>query len=231
MSADARRLAFVVATMAAQLTVSVISSIYHLGWVSLTVTVGVLLVLYLAYILWYADDTLFRWLLFGLAAGWVELAPDWWLVARTRSLYYPAREWMAGDSPLYMPFDWAVVLLQLGVIGDWLRQRLGITGGTLALGLLGGSFIPVYEHLAKNALWWSYSGTPMLLDAPYYVILAEFLLTLPLPAFGWLAERTHPAMSLVLGIAEGGVMMAAVLVTWMLMGPTAGAVITLPNIP
>jgi hypothetical protein len=231
MGPDARRLAFVVATMVAQVAASIISSMYHLGWVSITVTVGILLAAYLAYILLYNDDTLFRWLLLGLAAGWIELVPDWWLVARTRSLVYPPREWMAGDSPLYMPFDWAVVLVQLGVVGDWLRQRLGMARATLVLGLFGGAFIPLYEHLAKGALWWSYSGTPMFWDAPYYVILAELLLTMPLVWMGWFAARTHEAMSLVLGVLEGFVMMLSVLVTWWLVGPSVGAVIPLPTFP
>jgi hypothetical protein len=69
----------------------------------------------------------------------------------------------------------------------------------------------------------------MLGGAPYYIIVGEFLLGLPLV---WMAARLlrgRPvATGLVLGVIQGLVIFVAYLVAWWLVGPCGGGVLKVP---
>lgn len=172
---------------------------------------------------WRRDAVLARWLVIGFVAGWIEIATDAWLVDHTRTLVYPAGEPAVWDSPLYMPFAWTLVLAQLGAVGGVLLNRWGLARATVATALLGGSSIPLYEHLAKGAGYWWYQDTPMLFSAPLYIIVSEFLIVLPLVWVHRQAVARSWPHSLGLGLAVGLWMLPCVGVAWMLVGPCTGA--------
>jgi Domain of unknown function (DUF6989) len=224
---ETRRIQFVLGTMALLLALNVVSAVYELGWQAVTGNVALVLLLDGIYLMFSRDVQLGQWLLFGLAAGWVELCTDWWLV-RSGTLVYPADEPMIWASPAYMPFAWAVILVQIGTLGAWLKQRSGFLQATLLTALLSGINIPIYEHLAKDAHFWFYQQTPMLFNAPLYVICAEFLLALPLVGMARVTRRARPVAALAVGAVEGLWMFPAVVVAFWLLGPCTGAVIQWP---
>jgi len=224
---DARRIRLALYTIALLLALNGMSAMYALGWRAIACNVGVVLVLDCIYIIRYRDAQVGRWLLLGLAAGSVELLTDRWLVG-THTLVYPSDEPMIWASPAYMPLAWAVVLVQMGLIGDWLRPRQGWLPATLLTALLAGINLPMYEHLAKDANYWFYQFTPMFLNTPYYIICAEFLLALPLVGLGAMAARMRLRWSLSLGVVEGLWMFPIALLAFWLLGPCTGAVIQWP---
>lgn len=223
---ESRRIRFVLFTMGLLLALNAIGAYKALGWKAITCNVALVFTLDCLYAWRYRDAHLGRWLLLGLTAGIVELFTDWWLV-RTETLVYAPNEPMIWASPAYMPFAWAVVLVQLSAVGFWLYNRLGWCRATILIAVISSINIPIYEHLAKNAQYWFYQHTPMLFDAPYYVIAAEFLLALPL---AWMAKRSvnRPlGWSVSLGVVEGAWMFPVVVFTFWLLGPCVGAVIQL----
>lgn len=181
------------------------------------------LVVMIAWTAWRRDGVLARWLVLGSVAGWLEIITDAWLVRSTGTLVYPPGEPMVWDSPLYMPLAWTIVLAQLGVVGGWLAVRMPLWKATLACALLGGSMIPLYEHLAHDAGYWWYRDTPMVWNAPLYVIVSEFLLALPLVWMHGAALRRPWPFSAWLGLAAGLWMIPSVLLAWRLVGPCTGA--------
>lgn len=221
--ADTARLRFVLATIAGVAGCNLYGALTQAGprfaAASTLFTLGVLLA-------WTAsrrDPVLGRWLLIGFVAGWLEIATDAWLVAHTGTLVYPPGEPMVWDSPLYMPLAWTIVLAQIGVVGGWLLQRLSMLQATLLCALLGGSSIPLYEHLAYHARYWWYVDTPMIFHAPLYIIVSEFLLSLPLVWMHRQAMRRTWPWSIGLGVLAGLWMIPSVLVAWRLVGPCHGA--------
>jgi hypothetical protein len=192
-----------------------------------TFNTALILLLDLLYIWRYRDAQVAQWLLLGLTAGWVELWTDAWLV-RTGTLVYPPNEPMVAASPLYMPFAWAMVLTQIGIIGGWLRRRYPFLLATLLTALLSGINIPIYEHLARDANWWFYQHTPMLFQAPYYVICAEFLLALPLAWMAGGVAKLQPIRSVALGIVEGLWMFPVTVFAFVVFGSCTEAIIRLP---
>ncbi len=220
---------FVVLTLFLMLGLNLPASIFALGWKSAAFNPALMCGLFAVYIVKYRDSYLLGWAVFGVAAGFTELAADWWLVHRTESLVYAAGEPMLVASPLYMPFAWALLLLQIGAIAHWLRGRMSKVKAAIVTGLIGGVNIPLYEHLAADADWWVYVSTPMVANAPYYIILGEFLLALPLV---WMVdglEKLGPWKGgLLFGVVEGLVIFGAYVVAWWLVGPCDGAVIQIP---
>lgn len=172
---------------------------------------------------WKRDPVLARWLLLGTVAGFIEIFTDAWLVHYTSSLVYPQGEPMIWDSPIYMPFAWALVLSQLGVLGGWLLKRMAMWKASLAIALAGGSMIPLYEHLAYQARYWWYVDTPMIWHAPLYIIVSEFLLSLPLVWMYRASLQRSLGFSALLGVVAGLWMIPSVIIAWKLVGPCQGA--------
>jgi hypothetical protein len=130
--------------------------------------------LLLGFVAWHRDILLARFIVFGLAVGFSELAADAWLVDYTKTLDYS----IGGGptlwrSPLWMPFAWEVVAVQFAYLGLWLWNRFG-GRGLLAIGVLGAINIPYYEEMARRINWWQYGNCRMLSYTPYYIILGEF---------------------------------------------------------
>ena len=151
------------------------------------------------------EDMLFRQVIvFTIVAGFTELISDWWIVSVKESLVYFPDEPMLVSSPLYMPFSWAVVFIQVGYLG-WLigkGKRMGyLVLITSAIGLL---FIPMFEHLAKGADWWYYQNCRMISYVPYYIIASEVAVSAALPFFfKWMEKRRSYLWAVLFGIAQG----------------------------
>lgn len=222
---DSTRIRFVIAAMALVVASNIYGALTQAGPRFALASTAFSFAVMVAWTAYRRDPVLARWLVIGFVAGWLEIATDAWLVANTRTLLYPRDEPMVWDSPLYMPFAWTIVLAQIGVIGGWLSQRMSTARATLLCALLGGSSIPLYEHLAHDALYWSYVNTPMILNAPLYIIVSEFLLSLPLVWIHRQAVARSWPWSIGLGVLAGLWMIPSVVIAWRLVGPCAGAMI------
>lgn len=113
-------------------------------------------------------------------AGFVELFADHWLVQGIGVLEYPQVGPFIADSPLYMPFCWAGMLLTFGLLGNYFSNRIGIVMGSILSSVIMGVYVPLYEQMAFSANWWSYKNSPSIGDVPLFIIIGEFLIGLPL---------------------------------------------------
>jgi hypothetical protein len=225
MSPDqSRHTIFAATTAVVYLVANILIARCRGGWRPLSAVIAAILASCFAFSWYYRDAAMLYYVLFGVVAGFGELPTDAWLVKVSGTLIYPRDEPMIWASPAYMPFAWAVVLMQVCVLGDALASYTGLAAGTVLVALLAGAYIPLFEHLAKDANLWWYRRTPMFFNAPYYVILAEFLLGLPLVWMGFRADdRTLAPGEVIqvvgLGLIEGlAVMFVAVLIAWKLVG-------------
>jgi hypothetical protein len=149
------------------------------------------------------DTLLARFLVFGLAVGFTELAADASLVDYTRTLDYSIGGGpMIWRSPLWMPLAWEVVAVQFGYIGLRLSERFG-TLGLLLIGLLGAINIPFYEEMARRIHWWQYSNCRMISFTPWYIILGEFGIALALALLARTLRRGSWRGAIVAGISGG----------------------------
>lgn len=221
-------LPFVVGTMVLVLVANTAASVARWGPASAAVITGAVGLLLWGWALMRRDARLIGWLVLGYAAGVTELLADWWLVNRTGSLIYPAGEPMIVVSPLYMPFAWGNILAQLGYLVHAIRGRFGLLAATLLGGLIAGVNIPLYEHLAKGAGWWFYRETPMLFSAPYYIIVGELMLGLPMAAFDRWMDRLRWPSAVPVGVLEGLGILVAYGIAWWLVGPCQGAWLQIP---
>lgn len=223
--ADPLRMRFILVAMGLVVGSNTLGAFTHAGPRFALISTFFTFSVMVAWTAWRRDPVLARWLLLGFVAGWVEIATDAWLVRYTGSLVYPKDGPMVWDSPLYMPFAWTLVLAQLGVVGGWLAERMSLVKASLVCAAMGGSMIPLYEHLAFEARYWWYTDTPMVWHAPLYIIVSEFLLTLPLVWMHRAALARALPFSALLGLAAGLWMLPSVLVAWWLVGPCQGAAI------
>ena len=204
---------------------NVVSAIGKLGWPSAAAITAIVIVLDIWFIWRHRDTVLLHWLLFGIVAGWLELIADWWVVASTGTLVYPGPEPRIWASPAYMPFAWATMLAQVGVIALWMRQRLPLLAATVLTALIAAGYIPLYESLAKWANWWHYVDTPMLLNAPFYVIAGEFITALPLAPMVPALAQGRLRWTVGLAVALGIWMVPAFMIGYRLFGACTGALI------
>lgn len=194
---------FVILTLVITIGVAALSATFQLTWRSaFALAFGIYFLLG-----WFAfrqnDMFLKKLLVFGIAAGVTELLADCWLVQSTGTLIYANNEPMIACSPLYMPFAWAVLLIQIGYLGWLISRNEKMYVSIIATTFLGFAVIPLFEHWAKNAGWWYYTNTEMFLNTPYYIILAEGLICSILPFFFAHIHRKNYKWQLPLGIIEG----------------------------
>ena len=219
-SDEQRRLRFVLATLVLVAAWIITNSFFKTGWITAAILAFGVLIIDIIYIIRTKDQLLGKFLFFGLAAGFVELLADAWLVARTKTLFYEQGDPLLLDSPVYMPVAWAIILVQIGYIGYYFYLRRGLLFATIVTGLIGGAIIPIYEYSAKGAGWWAYEDLHrMFLNAtPYYIILGEFLLALALPGFFILCQRKQFYWTLPLGAAMGIWIWIAYIISFQLVG-------------
>lgn len=201
---DKKTTVVILVSAAVLLTWSFVSSLLSAGPVTASIITYGLYVFYWIYALKTNNPLIKRLLIFGTVAGLLELFTDHYLVDTINSLVYPGDELMIWSSPAYMPFAWSNVLLQLSFIGVLLTNRMDLLRASIILGIAGGMYIPLYEHLAKDAGWWWYKmNTTMLLNAPVYVIVCEALISLSLPLLVYYTEHNKLGKTAMFGIVEG----------------------------
>lgn len=209
---------FIFGTIILTLTIAAISSYTDGGWFSAFSLATGMYIIIAGFAVWQKDTFLYRLLLFGLIAGIVELLADCWLVQSTGTLIYPPDEPMIACSPLYMPFAWAVVLIQVGYLGWLISGHKPLWFSMLATMVLGLLFIPLFEHWAHGAGWWYYRDTPMIFNTPYYIIVAEGLICLVLPLFFKFQSHKKYALAALFGILQGFWIWAAYYISYMITG-------------
>jgi len=229
---------FVLVTIGILLLVAVVNAAFSLGPWPIVIAIAVLDLAFIVYALKTKDHIIWLWLLFGHITGFIEVVSDCdaFLVEKVQVLVYPSTFPKIGVSPAYLPFAWGLVFTQLGLIGDWLRVRRSLLAASFITAGLGGVMISVYENLARYAGWWYYQNTPMLIWAPYFVTLFEFLSTSLFVLAGWrIAKassiRVEYGWVIVTGIAMGVWMCVAMRFAFWLLGPCVDAVIQLPCEP
>jgi len=210
---------FIITTMLLTVTFATLDAILDWGNASATLLAFGMF----SWISWYAyrnaDTFLQRLLLFGVAAGFTELIADKWLVNGIQSLVYPEHEATIVASPLYMPFAWAVILIQVGYLGYLLSFKKTKWESFSITFIVGMVFIPVFECLAKFASWWYYVQIPqMFLHTPYYIILGEGMICCILPFLFRRMLTTQSKQSVLYGIALGLWIFASYYIAYHLVG-------------
>ena len=228
---------FVITTLAILFAVAVVNAALRAGQTPLVI---IIILLYFSFFIYGAktrDHTIWIWLIYGLVTGLVEVASDCddYLVNVVRVLVYPPDVPKIGVSPAYLPFAWALIWTELGLIGEWIRRQRTLLGPTLLIGLTGAVLIAVFENLARPAGWWYYRNTPMLIFCPFFVGLFEFLSTVIIVPIGWHLARSPVksayVWSIVLGVASGIWMCVAMRIGFYLLGSCNNAVIQFPCLP
>ncbi|MBU3676355.1 MAG: hypothetical protein FGM54_04135 [Chitinophagaceae bacterium] len=194
---------FVLISMVITLVVTLLSAYFKTGyWSAFALATGMYGVLGLfAYT--QKDMFLKQLLLFGIIAGTVELLADCWLVETAQNLVYPANEPKLLCSPNYMPFAWAVVLVQVGYLGYLISSKVKMFEAMLLSMLIGMVFIPVFEQCAFWAEWWYYKPCKMLLNTPWYIIMAEGIICFFLPAIFFVETQKRIIATVLFGLAQG----------------------------
>ena len=160
-------------------------------------------ILLLAFVFLHRDGLLTRFMIFGLVAGFTELAADAWLVQYTRTLDYSIGGGpMLWKSPCWMPLAWEVVAVQFGYLGLRLQEHFG-KFGLVIIGVLGAINIPYYEEMARRIHWWRYSGCRMISGTPYYIIVGEFLIAVSFALLVKKSRRGDISSAVGLGILGG----------------------------
>lgn len=182
-----------------------LSAKYGFGW---QFAAGYSYILFAVYALWAfikKDDMLFRQVVvFTIVAGFTELISDWWIVSVKDSLVYNPHEPMIVSSPLYMPFSWAAVFIQVGFLGWLLGKGKSLRYTIIITSIIGLLFIPLFEHLAKGANWWYYQNCRMIGFVPYYIIASEVAVSASLPVFfRWMEKRKSYSSAVIFGILQG----------------------------
>ncbi|MBK7764539.1 MAG: hypothetical protein IPI46_14560 [Bacteroidetes bacterium] len=208
---------FIICCMVITLSVTLASAYFHTGyWTAFTLAIGMYAIISF-YAFFTKEKFLQRLLLFGIVAGFVELYADCWLVHNVASLVYPANEPKLACSPNYMPFAWAVVLIEVGYLGWCISNKVKMFEAMLLCMLIGIFFIPVFEQCAYWANWWYYNPCKMLLNTPWYIIVAEGIICFFLPAIFYLEVKYHWLSAFLLGLFEGIVIFLAYCVTYYLL--------------
>ncbi|HUR33341.1 MAG TPA: hypothetical protein VM032_06070 [Vicinamibacterales bacterium] len=200
---DDARCKFVLLTMALSLGGSVVCAVIHGGWVSAMVLNVVVDAVILSYIVRKRDAVLLRLFIMGTIAGIIEVVVADPYFVGNGTLVYPRQGPFIIDSPLYMPLGWMYVMLQIGYIAWWVMAQRGMLVAIVVSMVFGGINIPTYEALARSAGWWHYQNVPMIVGAPYYVILGEAFIGLGLPFFVKPVETRSAIWSVWMGLALG----------------------------
>ena len=171
------------------------------GLIFAYLAVTVRLALYTQAAGWPGGEYFDQMLRLGLVAGFFEIFADYVLVRLLVSgrLVYLTRDAVLLESPLYMPFAWACVIVELGYVSVRLYSLFrgapwGAWVASLVGGLTAGVFIGLYEYFAFRAGWWKYEPARVMIG-PYcaaYIPLGECLMFLVmLPLLTWLGQRNE----------------------------------------
>lgn len=210
---------FIISTMLLTLCIALLSARFDWGYQSAFWLATGMFSAIAAFAFWFNDVFLKRLLLFGIAAGFTELLADAWLVYGIDSLVYPLEEAKIWASPNYMPFAWAVVLIQVGYLGWLYAQSHTIIPAMGISCLIGMLFIPAFETCAKFAEWWFYKpSSPMLFNTPIYIIVGEGLIALLLPLIYNKEMKKNYLFSFFAGILQGLWIFASYFLAYQIVG-------------
>lgn len=200
---------FIILCMMLTLGVTLLSAHFKTGyWSAFALAIGMFSIISIfAFI--NKDGFLKRLLLLGIIAGLVELLADKYLVEDIASLVYPADEPKIWCSPNYMPFAWAVVLVEVGYLGWMISNKVKMVEAMLICMVIGFCFIPIFEQCAYYAGWWYYVPCKMLFNTPWYIIAAEGIICFFLPILFYFETKFKWSSALLFGIFEGLVIYAA----------------------
>lgn len=199
-----KEVVFILGTMVATLCFALLDAWLEIGFNSASILALGMFFIIVAQAFHAEDTFLKKAIVFALIAGVTELVADNWLVNGIHSLFYPAAQLHIWASPYYMPFAWAVILVQVGYLGGLLGMRKPLLFNVFISFLIGLGFIPVFETCAKYAGWWYYESASKFLETPYYIILGEGLVCAAIPLFFHKAIRKSwlglSFMGIVLGL-------------------------------
>ncbi|MFN3195228.1 MAG: DUF6989 domain-containing protein [Chlorobiota bacterium] len=198
---------FALTTMGVAIALLYYFSTYPGGYITASIWGYGLFSVYVIYWLITKDKVFEKLIVFAITAGIVELFADAYLVSITDTLVYPKPEPMIWDSPAYMPFSWAVVLIQIGYISSLFKDKLGWWKDGLLMVAFSAMLIPLYENFAIHAGWWSYQNAVMWADVPAYIYIAEGLLMFLVPYFLIQCLKKPLKYSIFYGVVEGIVML------------------------
>ncbi len=194
---------FILVANVVSLVIAGAAAALHLGWRAASASVVLELAMLAVFCFRHSEPLFSRLFVFGLAAGFAELVNDTWLIHRHLLVYDPGGPFII-DTPLYMPFSWALIFVTNGTVALWFQQKLGGWKAALAMAAASGLYIPGFEAIAAKADWWYYQNVPMLLGlAPLFVVLGEALLALPLPWASQAMQKRGFAFAAALGAGEG----------------------------
>ncbi len=138
---------------------------------------------------WPAGEYFRDMLRLGLVAGFFEIFADYVLVHGLTAgrLVYMTRDAVLLESPLYMPFAWACLIVEFGYVpvrlhGILQPARWGAWAAALIGAVTAGVSIGLYEYFAFRAGWWRYDPARVMIG-PYcaaYIPVGEALMFLTL---------------------------------------------------
>ena len=200
---------FALSAMAVAIGLLIYFSTFKGGYKTASIWSFGMFAVYLIYWLKTRDKLFGKLIVFATVAGFSELFADAYLVSVTDTLVYPSPEPLLWHSPIYMPFSWAIVLIQIGYIAWLVHGKLGPWKDGLLMVGFSALLIPLYENLAIHAGWWSYQNAKMLGGVPIYIYLAEGLLMFVVPYFLTRCLKRELKYSVIYGMLEGVVMLIA----------------------
>ncbi|MEI6583442.1 MAG: FAD-dependent oxidoreductase [Chitinophagia bacterium] len=166
-----------------------------------------------------ADSFMQRIIVLGTAAGFTELLANNWLIKGLHALNFPDHQPSFFSTPAYMPFAWALILVQIGYVGYIYSFKKSTTKAFILNFSLGILLIAVFNIVAKNAHWWEYAKSEhMLLQTPTFILLGNGLICAVLPFIFRQQLNSSTRISFLIGIGLGLWIFAAYLLSHILLG-------------
>ena len=204
---ESSRLKFVLVTLVLAVGADTAAKVFGLGWAAAATITFSLNGAILAFVYLRHDKLMGQLFVFGLVAGFAELVSDHYSVSTIGTLVYDKGGSFIWTSPLYMPFAYVVVLVQLGYLAYWMTMKWGLGRATILSAVIGGINVPLYEYLAKGAGYWYYKDCQMIFGTvPYYIVGGEIVFVGVLPVMISLFARSKWPAVVALGLLEGAVM-------------------------
>lgn len=127
----------------------------------------------------------------GLVAGFFELLVDFALVHGVQSgklIYLGKNDVVLLASPIWMPFAWACVIVEMGypamrlfgIFSRNLSTGKAAAFASVLIGLMSGVTVGLYEYFAARAGWWRYEPAKAMIgkDCALFIPAGEFLMFL-----------------------------------------------------
>lgn len=165
------------------------------------------------------DSRVKHLLVVGTIAGTLELLGDYFLVRTAGTLVYPSGYPFLLQSPAYMPFAWAILVVFMGYVGLRLADEIGPTAGYVGPAVFAFVAESGFESLASRGGGWTYTTAPLgwIGHAPLFIVVAEAAMFASV--YYWVKQDSVPG-----GIGMGATIVASYVVVYYLFVVLAGAV-------